>query len=131
MLDLLVSLAGKCRVNPTGLILQLLDPDTGQPLSYKPNQTVGFLGGREVRLVPRESKSKNDRKQEKPFEKNVEDDPIVLICMSAKGFSPSCVHRDDIIVGKSQLCQGFQRAFPCSRVSVALDGYIVVVRILK
>ncbi|RUS87027.1 hypothetical protein EGW08_005180 [Elysia chlorotica] len=68
MIDLLVSLAGKCRVNPTGLLLQLLDPDTGQPLTYKPNQTIGFLGGREVRLVPRDSKSKNDRKQEKPFE---------------------------------------------------------------
>ena len=68
MIDLLVTLAAKCRVNPTGLTLQLLDPDTGQPLTYKPNQTIGFLGGREVRLVPRESKSKNDRKNAKPFE---------------------------------------------------------------
>ncbi|GFO40833.1 protein cordon-bleu, partial [Plakobranchus ocellatus] len=73
MLDLLVSLAGKCRVNPTGLSLQLLDPDTRLPLTYKPNQTIGSLGGREVRLVPRDessnkTKSKGDRKQEKPFE---------------------------------------------------------------
>nr|KAI8768536.1 serine-rich adhesin for platelets-like [Biomphalaria glabrata] len=70
MLDLLVCLAGKCKMSPTGLALQILSEENGQPLTYKPNQMVGSLGGRVVRIVSKEElsgKSKN-KKPEKQFE---------------------------------------------------------------
>ncbi|XP_059171513.1 mucin-2-like isoform X2 [Physella acuta] len=72
MLDLLVCLAAKSRLNPSGLALQLVAEDTGKPLAYKANQTIGSLGGRVVRIVSKDdlaAKSKNKpSKQDKPFE---------------------------------------------------------------
>ncbi|CAL1540761.1 unnamed protein product [Lymnaea stagnalis] len=72
MLDLLVSVAGQCKLNPSGLTLQLLAEDTGKPLAYKPNQTIGALGGRMVRILTKDEisgKSKNrSSNQDKPFE---------------------------------------------------------------
>lgn len=72
MLDLLVSLAAKSKLNPTGLALILVSEDTGKALSYKPNQIIGALGGRVVRIVNKDVVSarstRRDSKHERPFE---------------------------------------------------------------
>ncbi|XP_005109505.2 flocculation protein FLO11 [Aplysia californica] len=73
MLDLLVCLAGKSKLSPSGLALQLVSEDTGKPMAYKPNQTIGSLGGRLVRLVSKDelsgkNKAKNTKKGQQPFE---------------------------------------------------------------
>ena len=72
MLDLLVCLCAKSKLPPSGLTLQLVSQDSGKVLSYKPNQTIGALGGRKVNIVAKEGvqgkvKGKNSKK-EKPFE---------------------------------------------------------------
>ncbi|KAK7499370.1 hypothetical protein BaRGS_00009345, partial [Batillaria attramentaria] len=56
MMDLLVHLAAKSKVNPTGHTLQVLDEETGKSLDYKPSQTVGSLGATTVHIVSKNKK---------------------------------------------------------------------------
>lgn len=56
MIDLLVHLAGKSKVNPTGHTLLVLDEETGKPVDYKPNQTIGSLGTTTVHIVSKNKK---------------------------------------------------------------------------
>lgn len=72
MLDLLVSLAAKSRLSPTGLSLLLVSKESGKPASYTPNQTIGSLEGRIVHIVTKDVSSQKSvnraSKKEKPFE---------------------------------------------------------------
>ena len=78
MLDLLVHLAARCKVSPSGHVLQLEDPETGKPMDFKPNQTIGSLGATTVHLLPKNkkpewSKAAKAGKAAKAFE--------VMVCM--------------------------------------------------
>ena len=74
MLDLLVTLAAQCRVSPSGLALQLLSDDTGKPVNFKANQSIGALDGRTVVITPKDAskaaKQPKAGKQQQPFEVN-------------------------------------------------------------
>ncbi|BFZ02045.1 hypothetical protein BsWGS_05084 [Bradybaena similaris] len=72
MLDLLVSLAAKSRLSPSGLSLLLVSEQSSKPASYTPNQTIGSLEGRVVHIVTKDVSSQKSvnrsSKKEKPFE---------------------------------------------------------------
>ncbi|XP_076437521.1 uncharacterized protein LOC143276742 isoform X3 [Babylonia areolata] len=57
MLDLLVHLAARCKVSPSGHVLEVLDPETGRAVDFKANHTVGSLGATCVHLVPKKSRA--------------------------------------------------------------------------
>ncbi|KAL8624091.1 hypothetical protein ACOMHN_036094 [Nucella lapillus] len=56
MLDLLVHLAARCKVSPSGHELQVRDEETGKVLEFKPNQTIGSLGATSVHLLAKNKK---------------------------------------------------------------------------
>lgn len=56
MLDLLVHLAAKSKVSPSGHSLQVVDEETGKTVDFKPNQTIGSLGATTVYIVSKKKK---------------------------------------------------------------------------
>ncbi|XP_046569841.1 LOW QUALITY PROTEIN: uncharacterized protein LOC124278149 [Haliotis rubra] len=76
MQDLRVLLAAKSKVSPTGYILSVYSDETGKPLDYKANQTIGSLEGRTVQLqskhkekeVEKRMMKKDSSKNLQPFE---------------------------------------------------------------
>ncbi|XP_046336754.2 protein piccolo-like isoform X3 [Haliotis rufescens] len=67
MQDLRVLLAAKSKVSPTGYILSVFSDETGKPLDYKANQTIGSLEGRTVQL---QSKSKEKEVEKRMMKKD-------------------------------------------------------------
>ncbi|XP_055959147.1 cordon-bleu protein-like 1 isoform X2 [Patella vulgata] len=57
MMDLLIQLAAKNKVNPSGYTLVVISEETGRPIDYKANQTVGSIGSQTIRLVPKKGEA--------------------------------------------------------------------------
>lgn len=68
MIDLLVHLAAKSKVSPSGHTLQILDEEKGKSLDYTPNQTIGSLGAITVYLVPKNKKPDWNKANKAVFE---------------------------------------------------------------
>ena len=85
-MDLLVQVAGKHKMNPTGHTLSIVSEETGKMIDYRPNQAIGVLGVATVYLLPK--MSKKDRKQavqasraKRPFEVGVNNSHFILHCI--------------------------------------------------
>ncbi|KAK6172113.1 hypothetical protein SNE40_018064 [Patella caerulea] len=57
MMDLLIQLAAKNKVNPSGYTLVVISEETGRSIDYKANQTVGSVGSQTIRLVPKKGEA--------------------------------------------------------------------------
>lgn len=77
MIDLLVHLAGRARLNPAGHKLVIVNEETGRNIDYKANQSVGSLGISTIHLVDKKAVSEKNKKnvhinpttkKEQPFE---------------------------------------------------------------
>ena len=55
-MDLLVHLAARCKVSPSGHTLQVRDEETGKVIDFKASQTIGSLGSTQVYIVSKKQK---------------------------------------------------------------------------